>query len=85
MELIKQHLDNYWNGNDPKSIVFHSTWGTTADGAIQTLIARGLSYNYLIDGGDVYELVPPDKSAWHAGVLHNPTQKVKKFYKGKSQ
>ena len=71
---------NYWEGNNPRSFMLHTTGGHGLIGAIETLIARGLSYNYIIYQGVVYELVPYDKSAWHAGVIKNPNLRSKAFY-----
>ena len=73
-------MDNYWNGNDPASIVLHTTGGYGAENAYRTLIARGLSYNYIIEDGIIYELVPWDKSAWHAGVKKSPNLRARTFF-----
>lgn len=73
-------MDNYWEGNDPRSIVLHTTGGSSLEGAVQTLKARGLSYNYIIHDGIVYELVDWTKSAWHAGVKKSPNLRARSFY-----
>lgn len=76
-----KHLNNYWEDNDPKSIILHTTLGDSFDGAFETLKARGLSYNYIIDAnGKTYEIVAWDKSAWHSGVKSNPNKRVQNFY-----
>lgn len=50
----------------PRGGTFHYTGGSTAQGAIDTLRKRGLSYNYLIDrDGSIIGLVPPDHRAAH--------------------
>jgi hypothetical protein len=75
-------MQNFWAGNDPRSIVLHTTGGKGVAGAVQTLLARGLSYNYLIDEvGNIYQLVHYNNSAWHAGVIKNPTVRAQVFYK----
>ena len=71
---------NYWKDNEPISIMMHATLGGTVIGAVDTLKARGLSYNYLIWGGVVYELVDWSNSAWHAGVTHEMNLRSKSFY-----
>lgn len=73
--------DNYWDGNDPRSIMLHTTYGDTVIGAVDTLKARGLSYNYIIKHGTVYELVPFAKSAWHAGVVSGMNLRSRAFYR----
>ena len=80
MKLVKRHLDNYWDDNDPRSLIFHTTLGHSFAGAYETLKARGLSYNYLIDEDYVYEIVPWNKSAWHAGIKSNPVERITDFY-----
>ena len=81
MRINKQHKStNYWEGNDPRSIMLHMTGGSTLKGAVDTLKARGLSYNYLIDQGKAYELVDYSKSAWHAGVVSKMNLRAKACY-----
>jgi N-acetyl-anhydromuramyl-L-alanine amidase AmpD len=59
--------------------------GNSFDGAYQTLKARGLSYNYIIDAdGTTYEIVPWYHSAWHAGIKSNPNKRVVDFYGNKN-
>lgn len=73
-------IDNYWEGNNPKSQMLHISGGTSLIGAYETLKARGLSYNYAIHFGEIYELVHWSKCAWHAGVIHNPNLRARAFY-----
>ena len=81
MQLYKQHTSsNYWAGNNPRSIILHTTGGNSVIGAVETLIARGLSYNYIIKNGTVHELVSYKNSAWHAGVVRGMNMRSKVFY-----
>ena len=81
MNINKQYASqNYWEGNNPKSIMLHTTGGGSVVGAVDTLIARGLSYNYIIARGVVYELADHTKSCWHAGVIRKPNLRSQAFY-----
>ena len=71
---------NYWTNNDPKSIMLHTTGGGSLIGAVETLEARGLSYNYIIEEGQIYELVHYTNSAWHAGVTKGMNMRSQVFY-----
>ena len=86
MDIKKDYnmAHNSWSDNDPASIMIHTTLGSTVLGAVDTLLKRGLSYNYLIDDGNVYELVSYDRSAWHAGVTDKVTLRASVFYKGEN-
>ena len=73
---------NSWAGNDPRSILLHTTLGGgNITGVIDTLEARGLSYNYVIKNGIVYELVPYTRCAWHSGVVSGMNLRALAFYK----
>tara|TARA_R100001198_G_C5162241_1_gene166850 strand:- start:219 stop:815 length:597 start_codon:yes stop_codon:yes gene_type:complete len=76
-----QILENSWAGNNPRSLMLHTTAGSSVIGAYETLKARGLSYNYLISNGKIYEIVPYDRCAWHAGVIRQPNMRSRVFYK----
>ena len=61
--------------------MLHTTGGGSVLGAVETLKARGLSYNYIIDPlGIVYELVNYKNCAWHAGVIKSPNLRSRAFY-----
>ena len=82
MEINRQYASkNFWRGNDPRSIMLHTTGGGSLIGAIETLKARGLSYNYIFCEGKVYELVHYKNSAWHAGVVKGMNMRSQIFYK----
>ena len=78
-------LDNYWEGNDPASIMLHTTYGgRTIDGVYDTLKTRGLSYNFVISWGNIYCLVDHTNSAWHAGVTDNMNIRSQVFYEDRN-
>ncbi len=76
----KYALKNYWEDNDPSNMMYHATLGTTVKGAYDTLKARGLSYNYLISKGKIYEMVHWSNSSWHAGVTHGMNLRSKAVF-----
>jgi N-acetyl-anhydromuramyl-L-alanine amidase AmpD len=82
MTINKEYAStNFWPNNNPRSVMLHTTGGGSVIGAVETLIARGLSYNYIIDdNGVVYQLVDFANSAWHAGVIKSPNLRAKVFY-----
>lgn len=85
MKITKQHLsplEEYsWKGNTQKSIMLHTTLGNSYQGAYETLKIRHLSYHYIIDeDGTIRELIPIDRSAWHAGVKSKPNLRVRAFF-----
>lgn len=70
-------LKNYLNGGNRSkpctTIVVHATAGSTASGAIKTLVDRKLSYHYIIDkDGTVFKCRPVSKTAYHAGESFGP-------------
>lgn len=75
-------LSSYsWDKNTNESIVLHTTLGNNYQGAFDTLKIRGLSYHYIIDEfGTIRELIPIDRSAWHAGVKSVPNARVRSFF-----
>ena len=75
-------LEEYsWSGNTHESIVLHTTLGHSYEGAEETLKIRHLSYHYIIDElGVIRQLVPIDRSAWHAGVKSGQNLRATVFY-----
>ena len=83
--IKKDHLkplSSYsWDGNTNEAIVLHTTLGNTYQGAFDTLKIRGLSYHYIVDtDGTIRELIPIERSAWHAGVKSSPNARVRSFF-----
>ena len=61
--------------------MLHTTLGTNYSGAYDTLKIRHLSYHFIIDeDGTIYQLVPLERSAWHAGVKSHPNLRVRTFF-----
>lgn len=86
VKITKRHpknLERYsWAGNDPQALIFHTLLGTL-EGSLSWLEQIHLSYNYLIGvDGKIVEQIPIERSAWHAGVLSNPSDRVVSFFKG---
>ncbi len=55
------------------TIVLHATAGRGVDGAVSTLIQRGLSYHFIIaKDGAVTKCVPISAEAFHAGESKGP-------------
>lgn len=62
----------YQHAHDPRCLVWHITQGTNSLGWL-TNPTSGASSNYLIARtGAIYELVPPEVSAWANGRVVNP-------------
>ncbi len=56
------------NGQKIENIILHYTVTRNAEQAFKALKERGLSYHYIIDkDGTIYQLVPENKMALHAG------------------
>jgi N-acetylmuramoyl-L-alanine amidase len=54
-------------------IVLHHTGSSSGAGDLKHLSTKlsGVSAHYLVDrDGKVYQLVPEDRAAWHAGICH---------------
>jgi N-acetyl-anhydromuramyl-L-alanine amidase AmpD len=63
------------NNREIDAVVMHYTVGTSIDGTYQALKEQGFSYHYIIDkDGKIYQFVPEDKAAWHAGGCEERTQ-----------
>lgn len=75
MRINKSPLDHFSERSKPtRFIVLHSCYSVKSanffcyESIIKELDNLKLSYHYLISrSGLVYELVPPEKKAWHAG------------------
>jgi len=79
-EIIKRHVPNFWETNNPKAIVWHTLRGNLW-GSISWLDYVKLSYNYIIaKDGKIYEQVPPDKGGYHAGIVYNPTKRARELF-----
>lgn len=77
-------LNQSWEGYDPEAIVFHTLLGSI-EGSYAWLDTIDLSYHDAIGkDGRIYRMVPPGRSAWHAGRVSEPTSRAKKFFKGKN-
>lgn len=77
-------LNQSWAGNTPRSIVFHTLLGSI-EGSYSWLDQINLSYNYMIGkDGKIYEQVPINRSAWHAGRVYGATDRALAFFKGKN-
>ncbi len=77
LETIKSWL-SFRNRTKPiTTVVLHATAGSTAVGAISTLVQKQLSYHYIIEDqretdGKVIKCVPYNKVAFHAGKSKGP-------------
>ena len=84
--MIKQdHLkpakDYSWAGNTKEKIILHTTFASNYQGDKDPLNIRHISYHYIItENGTIFELVPVNRSAWHAGVKSKPNLRVKVFF-----
>ena len=73
MEIISKPSPNFGSrkGAPINCIVLHDTGGKTAESTLSWFASENskVSAHYLIDrDGLVYQCVPDDKQAWHAGV-----------------
>lgn len=64
--------------DDMLMVVMHATAGSTLEGAIVTLLQKGLSYNYIIDrSGKIYKCVSrASRQANHAGNSYGPREEA---------
>lgn len=69
----------------PKCYILHTDLGTER-GTRETIYGtRSVSYNYYVTkDGRVIDYVPAGFTAWHAGVVSNPTPEAKKFFGNKN-
>lgn len=71
---------------DPKCYILHTDMGSY-EGTYNEIVngPRSVSYNlYVKKDGTVVEFVPVGITAWHSGVVHNPTPEAKKFFGNKN-
>lgn len=68
-----------------EALMFHTTLGTTYQGAEDTLKDRHLSYHFIIDEiGTIRQLIDINRGAWHAGVTNGMNVRSKVFFKGRN-
>jgi N-acetyl-anhydromuramyl-L-alanine amidase AmpD len=78
--VFSVNTNNFWkgrNGNIPIAIVLHITEGNLQS-ALNWLTdpKSSASYHFIVSKeGYIYKLVDPDNTAWHSGVVNNPTWK----------
>ena len=85
MEIISDFLPDIWGERSGTSeidtVVIHAMSASgvspenpfSVNNCIQILIDYDVSAHYLIDrGGNIIQLVPEDKKAWHAGISRMP-------------
>lgn len=66
----------------PKCYILHTDMGSY-EGTRNEIVngTRSVSYNYYVrKDGSVVEFVPYGVTAWHSGVVHNPTPEAEKFF-----
>ena len=70
----------------PKCYILHTDMGSY-EGTRQTIVesSSSVSYNlYVKKDGEVVEFVPVGVTAWHSGVVSNPTPEAAKFFGNKN-
>ena len=84
MNIIQSPSKNFFgrNGHNPIMIVIHITDGYYPSD-LEWLQGKDIrsqvsSSYYIAPNGDIHQLVQDDKSAWHAGVVVNPTANLLK-------
>lgn len=83
MKIFQEPVDKYFNTNEPRSIVLHTTLGGTALSSIGWLRQPQVeaSYHYIVDKyGTIYQLVKVKHGAWHAGRFNRPNLRARTFY-----
>ena len=73
MEINREHRSPHHKARTakPTLIVLHASAGKSDAGDVSWMCSpkSGVSYHYLVGrDGEVYELVPPERIAYHAGV-----------------
>lgn len=68
---VRQHISpNFSEGLDPRFLVIHFTGGTKLDGTVswfENKAAKASSHLVIGRDGEIVQMVPLDKKAWHAG------------------
>lgn len=84
MQFKQMHTSNFGKGRltyRPEAIIIHITEGSS-ESAIKWCHDQKskVSYHYIVrEDGSIIELVRPENTAWHAGLIKNPSwQKIKK-------
>jgi len=78
MEIIKRQSPNFREGREnfkPKAIVIHVSDGSFSSSLDWCMRKESkVSYHFLVkEDGQIYELVDPKNTAWHAGLAVLPT------------
>lgn len=84
MNIVQAPVDKYFENNNPRSIVLHTTLGSSAESSINWLRQPQVeaSYHYIIDDdGTIFLLVHPEHGAWHAGRYNQPNLRAQTFYR----
>jgi len=82
LRIYQKHLepleDYSWDTTTGEYLVLHQSGSNDPDVTRQTLINRKLSYHYLVTRTPrvIWELMPPERAAWHAGIVHNPSARA---------
>jgi N-acetylmuramoyl-L-alanine amidase len=83
-KMIIHQTFKMWDGRKgykPEAIVLHITQGTMGS-VINTIDDNKTlaSYHYVVDKtGRIYKFVDPEDTAWHAGVIYEPSWELIKF------
>lgn len=80
MFYTKMHTSNFQKGREryaPEAIVIHITEGSSSSAIKWCHDPKSqVSYHFLIkEDGSIVELVQPENTAWHAGMVKNATWK----------
>ena len=86
LDITQRHLEPIskysWSDVSQDSVVLHTLFGSI-DGSYEHLKNIQLSYNYLIaEDGEIFEMIPPNRCSWHAGVKNEPNDRAREFFGG---